>query len=139
AGLGLIEYRSKIDKIKALLLKNRQKRIRPNLDDKVLTSWNSLMIKGLCDAYLSFGKEEYLNMAKTAAQFILKNVQQEDGELFHSYKDGQAYINGYLEDYSFTIEALISLYQCTFNESWLQKAQKLADYTIAHFYDMESG
>lgn len=139
AGMNLTDYRSKIETLKSKLLSERQKRIKPGLDDKSLTSWNALMIKGLCDAYLSLGEEEYRSMAEKSAHFILNNVQEKDGSLFHNYKDGKASINGYLEDYSFTIEAFVALYQCTFNEFWLREAQKLADYSIAHFYDMESG
>ncbi|MAC96385.1 MAG: thioredoxin domain-containing protein [Flavobacteriales bacterium] len=139
AGLNLAEYHKRIETAKVKLLKNREKRIKPGLDDKSLTSWNALMIKALCDAYLSFGDPEYKKMAERTAHFILKNIQKEDAALYHSFKNGKASINGYLEDYSFTIEAFISLYQCTFNEFWLKEAKKLADYSIAHFYDMESG
>jgi len=139
AGLNLAKYRKRIETAKVKLLKNREKRIKPGLDDKSLTSWNALMIKALCDAYLSFGDSEYRKMAERTAHFILKNIQKEDAALYHSFKNGKASINGYLEDYSFTIEAFISLYQCTFDEFWLKEAQKLADYSIVHFYDMESG
>jgi uncharacterized protein YyaL (SSP411 family) len=139
ADMSLKDYRAKIETLKEELLSIRQKRIKPGLDDKSLTSWNALMIKGLSDAYLSLGNEKYVSMAKKTAHFILDNLQKEDGSLFHNYKDGKASINGYLEDYSFTIEAFIALYQCTLNEFWLKEAQKLADYSIAHFYDMESG
>lgn len=139
AGLNLAEYHKRIETAKVKLLKNREKRIKPGLDDKSLTSWNALMIKALCDAYLSFGDPEYRKMAERTAQFILENIQKEDAALYHSYKNGKAGINGYLEDYSFTIEAFISLYQCTFDEFWLKEAKKLADYSIVHFYDMDSG
>lgn len=138
-GLSYTDYHNKIKTAKEKLLKVREERIKPGLDDKSLTSWNALMIKALCDAYLSLGDNEYLKMAKNTSSFILKNIQKEDASLFHSFKDGKASINGYLEDYSFTIEAFIALYQCTFEEKWLIEAEKLANYSIAHFYDMESG
>jgi hypothetical protein len=101
------------------LLAIRDKRIHPGLDDKQLTSWNSLMIKGYCDAYAAFGKPEYLAAAIKNAELLLSKFTRPDQGLNHSYKSGKSSINGYLEDYSFTIEAFIALYQVTFNEFWL--------------------
>lgn len=139
AQMSLEDYQAKIESLKSTLLKERQKRTKPGLDDKSLTSWNALMIKSLCDAYLSLGNEQYRSMALKTAHFILAKVQNKDHSLYHSFKDGKASVNGYLEDYSFTIEAFTALYQTTFDEFWLYEAKKLADYSIAHFYDMESG
>ncbi len=127
-----------VSESKNSLLKEREKRIRPGLDDKQLTSWNALMIKGYCDAYDVFHEEQFLNAAKKCADVILAKVKRKDGGLSHSLKNGKATINGYLEDYSFMIEALIALYQSTFDESWLEEAKKLADYAIQHFYDGET-
>jgi uncharacterized protein len=120
------------------LLKEREKRIHPGLDDKQLTSWNGLMIKGYCDAYDAFAEQSFLNSAIKCANHILTEVKQSDGGLYHNYKNGKASINGYLEDYSFMIEALVALYQSTFDEHWLDEAKKLTDYTIAHFFDESS-
>jgi len=133
------ELNAVIPKVKKLLLKEREMRIRPGLDDKQLTSWNALMIKGYCDAYDAFGEQRFLRAAIRCANHILSEVQQEDGELFHNYKNGKASIKGFLEDYSFMIEALVALYQSTFDEGWLTEAKRLADYSIQHFYDKDSG
>jgi uncharacterized protein len=128
-----------IKESKKLLLILREKRIRPGLDDKQLTSWNALMIKGYCDAYDAFGEQKFLDAAIRCGNLILSKVKQKDGGLFHNYKNGKESITGFLEDYSFMVEALISLYQVTFNEEWLNEARQLADYTIEHFYDSYSG
>jgi hypothetical protein len=115
------------------LLKARNKRIRPGLDDKIITSWNALMIKGYVDAYRAFHDKDYLDTATKAASFIIADLKQNDGGLSRTWKNGQTRINGFLEDYSFFCLALIELYQATFDESWLMEAEKLAFYTLDHF------
>jgi len=132
-GLPVEELQKKISKLKKKILAVREKRIKPGLDNKILTSWNALMIKGYADAYSVFHEKEFLNSALKCADYILKNLSREDGGLFHSRS-----INGFLEDYSFTVEAFISLYQITFDEQWLSKAKSLADYAIKHFHDSSS-
>ncbi len=124
--------------IAKILMGLRASRVRPGLDDKTLTSWNALMVKGLCDAYMAFGEEEYLKRAEKCANFILDKQLTAEGSLNHSYKEGRSTINGYLEDYSFTIEAFIALYESTFNERWLNEAKQLANYTLDHFYDEQT-
>lgn len=133
------DFRTKIDAVNAKILQERSKRVRPGLDDKTLTSWNAMTISGLCDAYAAFGEKQFLDIALKNADFILKNQKRSDGGLNHVYKAGKSSINGYLEDYCFTIEAFVDLYQATFDERWLNEAGKLADYTIAHFLDENSG
>lgn len=133
------ELRAKIKSIKAVLLAARSNRIRPGLDDKSLTSWNALMVSGYLAAYDAFGDEHFLQMAETVAERIWKTQRQKDGALWHNYKAGKSSINGYLEDYSFTLEAFVNLYQITFDEVWLERARSLADYSIEHFYDEDSG
>ena len=122
---------------KKVLFDHREKRSRPRLDDKTLTSWNGLMLKGYIDAYKAFQKKEYLDAALKNAQFIASKQLQQDGALFHSYKDGKSTINGYLEDYASVIEAYIALYEVTMDEQWLTKAKKLTDYTFTYFFDEE--
>ena len=122
---------------KNILLKYRDKRPRPRLDDKTLTSWNGLMLKGYVDAYKAFQKEEYLNSAIKNAEFISKNLLRENGALYHNYKDGKSTINGYLEDYAAVVEAYIALYEVTMDERWIHKAKKMADYTFLNFFDEE--
>jgi hypothetical protein len=121
------------------MLDVRASRIRPGLDDKILTSWNALMLKGYVDAYRALQKETYLQAALTNADFIEKHMLREDGGLNRNYKNGTSGINAFLDDYALVIDAWLALYQVTFDESWLQKARKLADYTIVHFFDTESG
>jgi uncharacterized protein YyaL (SSP411 family) len=136
--LTIEQFNNLISGSKNILLKEREKRIHPGLDDKQLTSWNALMIKGYCDAYDVFNEEKFLDAAKKCANVILAKVKRNDGGLNHSLKNGKATINGYLEDYSFSIEALIALYQSTFDETWLNEAKQLADYSTQHFYDKET-
>lgn len=115
----------------------RNQRPKPRLDDKTLTSWNALMLKGYTDSYKVFGKEAYLNSAIKNAKFIAENQLQENGALFHNYKDGKSSINGFLEDYAFTIEAFIALYQTTLDEQWLHLSKKMTEYAIDNFFDSE--
>ncbi|MFT6210085.1 MAG: hypothetical protein ACJATE_000688 [Bacteroidia bacterium] len=138
-GWEVSELKKKVKGVNALLLQERSTRIRPGLDDKQLTSWNALMLKGYADAYRVFGTKEYLNAALKNAEFILKTQKQKDGALWHNHKEGRSTINGFLEDYCFTIEAFISLYQATFDRKWLDEADALAAYSIEHFHDSESG
>ena len=121
------------------MLKDREKRIRPGLDDKILTSWNALMLKAYVDAYRVFDDEKYLEAAIKNADFINLKIKSADGSLFRNYKNGKASINAFLDDYAFTIESFILLYQATFNEKWLFEALELVQYSIAHFYNKTSG
>lgn len=128
-----------IGEIKATLYDVRKERVWPGLDDKTLTSWNALMIKGYVDAYTVLGEQGYLDAALRNGHFIWDKQLQPVGALNHNYKNGRSTINGYLEDYCFTIEAYIALYEVTFDEQWLSRAKQLADHAIAHFYNEESG
>jgi len=129
------ELRDKLATWKKTLLDIREKRPRPRLDDKSLTSWNALMLKAYTDAYRVFKKEAYLTTALKNANFIVDKQLKADGSLYHSYKDGKSTINGYLEDYATTIEAFITLYENTFDEKWLNKARDLSNYAFDHFFD----
>jgi len=133
------KLRAKVESVNAKLLARRETRIRPGLDDKQLTSWNALMLKGYAEAYRAFGKREWLEAALRNADFLLKVQRRPDGGLWHSHKAGHSTINGFLEDYCFTIEALIALYQITFDRHWLDEADALAQYATAHFQDAATG
>ena len=122
---------------KQQLLAYRNNRPKPRLDDKTLTSWNALMIKGYVDAYKAFQVAEYLNAAQTNAQFLIDHQLQENDALNHSYKNGKSSINGYLEDYAAVIDAFIALYEVTLNDKWISKANELAEYTFDNFFDEE--
>lgn len=115
------------------LRKERQKRPKPGLDDKILTSWNALMLTGLVDAYKAFQQEEYLQRALKNAEFIKKYQLQENYRLYHSHKNDKSAINGYLEDYAFTIEAFLSLYEVTLKDDWLTLAKELAEVCYSDF------
>ena len=123
---------------KSILIRARGKRARPNIDDKILASWNGLMINGLVDAYSVFEEEKFLNAANSCAEFILENMIKSDGGLYHSHKDGTSKINGYLEDYSAVIQAFLNLYENTLNEKWLNTADDLMKYTYDNFYNTET-
>ncbi|MFB0961753.1 MAG: thioredoxin domain-containing protein [Flavobacteriales bacterium] len=130
---------NKLELIKSKLLARRETRIRPGLDDKILTSWNMLMTEAYLDAYIALEDEQYLNVAEQQMKFIFTNLITEDEGLFHLHKDGKSSINGYLEDYAFTISALLKMYQSTFDESYISQAESLMHYTVKHFLDEESG
>lgn len=132
------ELKTLVSKAKKQLLAERETRIKPALDDKIITSWNALMLKAYVDAYTIFDDQTYLDTALKNANFINTNVRSSDDRLSRSYKNSKATINGFLDDYAFTIEAFIALYQSTFDEKWLESAKKLTDYVIEHFYDPES-
>jgi uncharacterized protein YyaL (SSP411 family) len=137
-GLSKLELKDKISEINQKLFEARSSRIRPGLDDKTLTSWNALTISGLVDAYWAFGEKRFLTLAKKNAEFIQQN-QFKDGKLLHTYKNGVSKQDGFLEDYSFVIEAWLKLYQATFNPRWLEEAQDLANVCVSDFYNSEQG
>jgi uncharacterized protein YyaL (SSP411 family) len=139
------ELRKNISESKKILLAEREKRIRPGLDDKIITSWNALMITAYCNAYDVFGETKFLDAALKAADFILKNSSQKDGGIQHhthpkmlsAKSEKENY--GFLEDYSFLSEALVALYQSSLDERWLGEAKRLTDYAVKNFYDESSG
>ncbi len=127
-----------ISESKKILFEERNKRVRPGLDDKILTSWNALMLRGYVDAYSAFGEEKFLEAALKNGKFILNKMMAEDGRLNRNYKNGKSSINAFLDDYSYTIETFISLYEVTFDETWIYSAKKLADYVFLHFKQKDS-
>ncbi len=131
----IFELESKKKSWEQILYHGREKRSKPRLDDKCLTSWNALMLKGFVDGYKALDNHHYLEIALKNADFILKNLWSSEGNLWHNYKNGKATINGYLEDYALVIDAFIALYEVTIEEHWLQKAKQLTDYTFDYFYD----
>jgi uncharacterized protein len=134
-----VDLQKKVTMVNEKLLTERAKRIRPGLDDKSLTSWNALMLIGYLDAYQAFGEDLFLKAAEANANWLVKNQWKKDGGLLHSYKNGKSTIDGFLEDYCFTMEAFLKLYEVTFDEKWIEKTEQLMTYTLAHFYDEKSG
>lgn len=137
--ISLEQLKKEVEHIKNTMLSVREKRTKPGLDDKSLTSWNALMLKGLVDAYRAFEQEKFIHLALKNAEFIIEKQLKKDGSLYHSYKTNKSTINGFLEDYAFTIEAFIGLYQATFDEQWLNYAKNLMDHAIEHFHDSKTG
>ena len=128
-----------LKRAKQILLKERDKRIHPSLDDKILTSWNALMLKGYVDAYLATGKPKYLEIALKNARFLEKNMIRKEGQLWRSYKDGKASIDAFLDDYALLAKAYIHLYEATFDIHWLAQSHIIATYAILHFQNKQNG
>jgi len=142
-----VEYlRERNLEVKTVLLAQREKRIRPGTDDKIITSWNAMMLKAYSDAYDVFGEQDFLLAALKCARFIRAVQLRSDGGLFHTWSarfsldpiNGKSSINGFLDDYAFTIDALITLYQSTFDEEWLLLSKNLTEYVFKHFSDEHS-
>ena len=121
------------------LKKKRDQRPRPRLDDKILCSWNALLLKGLLDAHRYIGQREYLDLALGNARFLEREMIGEDHSLYRSHKGGKSGINGFLEDYACLIEAFLALYEATFDEKWLYLGKGLLDHALRHFHDGASG
>jgi uncharacterized protein YyaL (SSP411 family) len=135
ANISLEELQDKKTEWEKLLYAARELKAKPRLDDKILTSWNAIMLKGYVDAYKALGDNVYLNAARRNASFITEQLWHPDGYLWRTYKNGSAKINGFLEDYALTADAFIALYQATLEEKWLTFAKQLVDYCLEHFYD----
>jgi uncharacterized protein YyaL (SSP411 family) len=127
------------ERIRAALLAVRSERVWPGLDDKRLTAWNALMVSALAEAGAVFGREDYLAAARRAAAFVLDEMRDADGRLLRTYNAGEAKLNAYLEDHGFLLEALLTLYEATFEPRWFHAARDLADTMIARFADVENG
>ncbi|MFT7020625.1 MAG: hypothetical protein ACJASO_002822 [Cyclobacteriaceae bacterium] len=137
--LSIVEWNRILSQAKAQLLSKRSERIRPSTDDKILTSWNALMIVGYIDAYLALGDKAYLQTAIANAKFLEQNMIMPDGSLWRNYKEGDANISAFLDDYALLADAYIQLYQATFDMHWLDLSKKLTDYAIDHFRNDDSG
>ncbi len=128
-----------LDASRQVMLSERNKRERPSVDDKILTSWNAVLMTGYLDAYAALGNEGYLQNALGIARFLEKKMIRGDGGLWRVCKDGKASVNGLLEDYAFFARACIRLYELTFDKHWLDRARQLAGSAIDNFYDPGSG
>lgn len=137
-GVSLFDLQKKVRHAHKQLNKVRSKRIRPGLDNKILTGWNGIMICGLVDAYNAFGEERFLKIALDNANFIELKMRNGEG-LYRNFNNGKASIDAYLEDYSWVIQAYSTLYQATFDEQWLHKAGDLTKYVIDNFFDEAEG
>jgi uncharacterized protein YyaL (SSP411 family) len=125
--------------IRRRLYDARAHRVWPGLDDKRLTAWNALAISALAEAGAVLERDDFLDAARGATEFVLQELRDEDKRLLRTYKDGQAKLNAYLEDHAFLLEALLTLYQATFDPHWFAEARQLADTMIERFADADRG
>ncbi len=133
------ELWAKVDEWRAKLLEARNRRPRPHCDDKVLTSWNALMVRSFALGYRFLGDATYRHAAERAAEFLWTMMRQPDGTLWHSYRNGVAKIDGMLDDYAYLLVALMELHEVTGDEKWLRRAKELADTMVRLFWDENEG
>jgi uncharacterized protein YyaL (SSP411 family) len=138
-GLSLDALRSRIAAVRDKLFAARTQRVHPGLDDKVLASWNGLMLASLSEAARVLNREDYRDAAERNATFLVQNLFTDEGRVLRSYNHGQAKINGYLDDYANLIDGFLELYQTTFNEHWFLEAQQLANVALARFRAQDGG
>jgi uncharacterized protein YyaL (SSP411 family) len=120
------------------LFEMREGRVKPDRDEKVLTAWNGLMLASLAEGAAVLERDDFRRAARKNARFLLDNLRR-NGLLLRTYKDGQAKLNGYLEDYAFFIDGLVSLYEVTGELTWLENAITLTDKMIEEFWDESEG
>jgi len=154
-GLQADQLREKIEASRKKVFEARSRRVRPGLDNKILASWNGLMLKGLCDAYRAFNKAGYLDLALKNTGFILNSLIDAKARITRTYDKNRNLTSAdsdqekagtgahkplaFLDDYANVIDAFIALYQVTLDEQWLHHARKLADNAIKHYYDRDGG
>jgi hypothetical protein len=132
------DLRESLDSSRKRLREIRAKRVWPGLDDKILTAWTAMMLKSFAEASQILKRDDYKTVAIKAADFLL-TYNSINGRLLRSYKNDQARFNAYQEDYAYFIDALISLYEATFQTKWLIEARRLTDIMIDQFWDDEEG
>ncbi|MDO9064336.1 MAG: thioredoxin domain-containing protein, partial [Sulfuricella sp.] len=137
-GMELAEARRLLDCARMKLMELRAQRVRPGRDEKILTGWNALAIKGLAHAGHAFGREDWIDLAQQAADFIRAELWR-DSRLLASWKDGKANLGGYLDDYAFLLGALVELMQARFRTADLAFARELAEALLARFEDRDRG
>ena len=134
ANAGLEELDAAIARGRAALLEAREKRVHPDRDEKILSSWNGLMIRGFAEAASILNRDDYRRAAVAGASFILDALTS-DGRLLRTYKDGRASLKAYLEDYAFVADGLLAVYNATFDHRWMSEAHSLADQMLDLFWD----
>jgi aryl-alcohol dehydrogenase-like predicted oxidoreductase len=122
----LADWRSRVYEV-------RSKRVKPGLDDKVLTAWNGLMVSAMANGYRVLRDIRYLDGARRAADFILRTLRREDGALLRTYRDGKAHLSAYLEDYAFLAEGLIDLYEAGGDQQYLREAENVLERVLTDF------
>jgi uncharacterized protein YyaL (SSP411 family) len=132
------ELQEKFNAIRPKLYQEREKRIHPGRDEKILTDWNGLALRAFAEAATFLGRSDYQKVAESTAEFILNSMSNEN-QLFHGFKNGRARFNAYLDDYANVADGLLSLYQLTFEERWLQHSESLVNHMIEKFWDDSNG
>ncbi len=138
-GMSLDELSAALAVIKRRMYAVREERVPPSLDDKILTSWNGLMLASLAEAARVLKRDDYLAAARRAGEFLLDQMLSEGGRLYRTHKDGRSKLNAYLEDHANLIDALLELYQSTFEASWFAAARQLADTALMRFRSDDGG
>jgi hypothetical protein len=133
------ELETAMREARAKLFEVRKGRIAPGTDDKVLAAWNGLAISALAQTHQVLGEERFLNAARAAATYVLRDMRQPDGRLFATARNGRAHLNAYFDDYAFLIQGLIDLYETDFDEAWLTEALALEELAAEQFEDSENG
>ncbi len=121
-----------------MLFKVRERRVKPGRDEKILTSWNGLMLRSFAEAARYLDRPDYLQVAITNAEFVLRELRR-NGRLLRTYKDGRARLNGYLEDYAFLADGLLAVYEASFDHRWFVEARALMGTVITLFADEQNG
>ena len=137
-GMSEEESQSTLRRWKKRVLAARSERVAPGLDDKVLTSWNGLAMRAFAEAGAAFGRSDYVEKANTNAKFILETLVR-DGRLLRTYRNGEAKLNGYLEDYAFLIDGLLSLHEATLDGRWLDESVSLGEAMVDLFWEESEG
>lgn len=138
-GWELEQVQRELAEDRAKLLAVRSRRVRPGKDDKVLVSWNALMIDAMARAARALDEPKYLAAARQATESLLRELRRPDGRLLHAWRHGKAKLDAYLDDYTYLVNALVSLYEASFEEQWIGEAVRLADLVLAHFRDPAGG
>ena len=137
-GLSTDNFNNKLSSWISILKEAKKDRKKPNLDYKIVTSWNGLMISGYVEAYKAFKDEKFLNEAVKSCEFIYSHLAKKDNGLYHNYVNGKSKINGYLEDYATVIQASLDLYEVTLDQKWINRALVLTEYVITNFSNKDS-
>ena len=138
-GLDVESIESILGRVRPTLLDHRSGRVRPGLDDKIITSWNGLMIAAFAEGGRILGRDDYVAAAVAASEFCLRELWRPANRLWRSWKDGNGRLNAYLEDYAYLAEGLVELYQTTFDERWFVAARALCDSILEHFEHPDGG
>lgn len=138
ADVALVTLQDSLARSREMLFTVRAKRVKPGRDEKILTSWNGLMLRSFAEVARYLNRPDYLQVASKNAEFLLSNLRQ-DGRLLRTHKDGRAHLKGFLEDYVFLADGLLALYEADFNPRWFSAARFLMDEAIQLFADEQNG